>query len=127
MENVKNEVKQNENIETYAVLNPRTDIVENQNEITIFAEMPGVGEKGVSVSFEDNVITLSGKIHMPQFSSEYKIAREEIYEGTYERSFSILSDINVNGISAKIKDGVLKVILPKSEKAKPKKIEVKVE
>jgi len=109
------------------LLNPRTDIIEDKNEIIISSEMPGVDEKGANISFENNVITLSGEMILPEQPEEYKEVREEIVKGRYERSFSILSDIKVDSISAKIKDGVLKVILPKSERMKPKKIEVKVE
>lgn len=109
------------------ILHPKTDIVENKDEIIILSEMPGVEEKDVHVSFEGNVITITGDVNLSQYAGKCDNANEEMISGKYERSFSILSEINVDKITAKIKDGVLKVILPKSEKIKPKKIEVKVE
>jgi len=127
MENVKEGLNQAQKINDMIILTPRTDIIENQNEIVIYAEMPGVDEKAVNVSFENNVIALSGEMSIIEPSGDYKEIREEIVKGGYERSFSILSDISVDKISAKIKDGLLKVIMPKSEKVKPRKIEVRVE
>lgn len=124
---ISNETVNPENTNELIVLNPRTDIIENEKMIIIISEMPGVDDKGVEVSFEENVISIKGTANQIHSQNDFSIIKEEFQRGRYERSFSILSDIRIDQISAKIKDGVLKVIMPKSEKAKPRKIEVKSE
>lgn len=134
MKEKRNEIKKGsrdiqtaESWEDQIILSPKTDIFENNDEIIIISEMPGVDEKDIDVSFEENAISLSGTIDSKIIPAGYEELREEFVSGRYERSFSILSDIKVDKISAKIKDGVLKVTLPKAEKIKPRKIEIKVE
>ncbi len=121
------EFKSTENVADEVILNPRTDIFENKNDIVIISEMSGVDEKGLDVSFEDKIISFAGTIDSEIESHDYRSLREEFINGRYERSFSVLADINVDKISAKMKNGVLTVLLPKSEKVKPRKIKIKSE
>lgn len=125
--NVAKDIQPSENIADKVILTPLTDIFETENELVIISEMPGVDEKSIEISFENNVILLSGKMKCDFTFDNFEEIREEFSCGIYKRSFSILSDIEIDKISAKIKEGVLKVFLPKSEKAKPKKILVNIE
>lgn len=107
-------------------LTPATDIYEEKDSIVIVSDMPGVNQNSVDVSYEDDVVSLTGWQEVDETIKKYETIRKGFKKGVYKRSFSLLTDIDIEKISAKIRDGVLTVILPKSEKIKPKKIEVKV-
>ncbi|MCF7791126.1 MAG: Hsp20/alpha crystallin family protein [Victivallales bacterium] len=108
------------------VMTPPTDIYEEKDSIVILCDMPGVSEKSVEVSYEDDVITLMGTQENMESVEGKQIVNRGFVTGMFKRSFTLLTDINVEGISAKIRDGVLRVVLPKSEKVKPKKINVEI-
>jgi HSP20 family protein len=127
-ENLK-DTKNNTNVEMakdMPVLTPPTDIYEAKDSIIIVCDMPGVSDKSVDVSYEDDVITLVGWQTALDSIKEKQLIHKGFRGGVFKRSFSLLTDINIEGINAKMKDGVLKVILPKSEKVKPKKINVEI-
>jgi HSP20 family protein len=106
---------------------PAVDIRETENEILVEAELPGVDRKDVKVSVENGVLTLSGE---RQFSSETKqenYHRIERSYGSFMRSFTLPSTVNVDKVEATHKNGVLTVRLPKREEAKPRTVNVKVD
>jgi HSP20 family molecular chaperone IbpA len=102
---------------------PVTDIFETDEALRVVLEMPGVSRENVEVGIENNVLTISGRIDFSKYEglqplyTEYNI-------GNYTRSFTISSDIEQDGIKAEVKDGVMTLVLPKPEKAKPRKIRV---
>ncbi len=100
---------------------PLTDIVENKDSYTVVCEMPGVDENGVGVSLEKSVLTVTGEQHDLETKQLYY---KEFTPGIYQRTFKIPDVINKDAISAKIKNGILTVVLPKAEKEKPKTIKV---
>ncbi len=103
---------------------PATDIYETKDSIVLMADMPGVSQDKVDIVLEDDVLTVSGE----QCSCEpegHQLLHQGYQTGIYRRSFTVLSDIVQDNISAKINNGVLKIVLPKPEKKQPKKIEVK--
>lgn len=108
------------------VYNPRVDIVSNGDEILIWAEMPGVSEKDVDMTVENNVLTINGyvtgSLEMPE---GYRLAYQEYGVGDFQRTFTLPEEIDRDGIEASLKDGVLKVSLPKAPEAKARKITVK--
>jgi HSP20 family protein len=127
-ENLK-DTKKDSNVEMakdMPVLTPYTDIYEAKDSIVIVCDMPGVSEKSVEVSYEDDVVTLIGWKSALESIKEKQLIHKGFRYGVFKRSFSLLTDINIEGINAKIKDGILKVILPKSEKVKPQKINVEI-
>lgn len=103
---------------------PAVDIFETKEALFIVADMPGVSSEGVDIDLKDNQLTLNGKV-----KSYYKEDEVSLYAeygiGDYVRQFSLSNDINQEKISAEMKDGVLKLVLPKIEKAKPRRIEVR--
>jgi HSP20 family molecular chaperone IbpA len=107
-----------------AVFTPAVDIYETEKEIIILADMPGVKAKDINISLHDNVLTLEGDVTPPESSNEIDIIRE-YRTGKFYRQFTLSQLIDQAKIDAEIKDGVLKVILPKVEAATPRKIEVK--
>jgi HSP20 family protein len=105
---------------------PLVDIVEDEKEYLIKAELPEVKKEDVKVSVQDDVLTISGERKSEKEEKGKKYHRLERAYGSFLRSFTLPEDADGAKVSAEFKDGVLKVHLPKSEKAKPKSIEVKV-
>ena len=103
---------------------PAVDILETDHEITVLADMPGVKSKDLTIDLRDNVLTLSGEVAPPEGPHEVDILRE-YRTGTYFRQFTLSEVIDQAKIEAEVKDGVLRVVLPKAEPAKPRKITVK--
>ena len=105
---------------------PSVDISETEKEYIIKAELPEVKKEEVKVSVENGVLTLQGERKQEKEEKGKKYHRIERSYGSFMRSFSIPDDADEAAVSAEFKDGVLSVHLRKSEKAKPKSIEVKV-
>jgi HSP20 family protein len=105
---------------------PLVDITEDEKEYLIKAELPEVKQEEVKVSLQDDVLSISGERKFEKEEKGKKYHRVERAYGSFSRSFSLPQDADSGKVQAEFKDGVLKVHLPKSEKAKPKSIEVKV-
>ena len=106
------------------VFTPAVDIFETEKEITLLADMPGVKADDLTIDLRDNTLTLSADIASVDNANEEDIFIE--YEtGRYYRQFTIGELVNQENIDAKLNDGVLRLSLPKVEKATPKKIAVK--
>jgi len=102
---------------------PAVDILENANEIVVLADMPGVESKNVDIDLKDNQLTISGKVDPPEADKEVSLYKEFNW-GDYIRQFTLSNVIDQGKISAKMEKGVLRLVLPKVEKAKPHKIKV---
>ena len=98
-------------------------VVESGDALTLVADMPGVDENGIDITVEKNVLTVRGTVH-GDVPEGYELSYEEYGVGDYERSFTIPNEIDRDGISATIKDGVLKLSLPVSKQAASRKIAV---
>jgi HSP20 family protein len=105
---------------------PLVDIAEDEKEYLIKVELPEVQKEDVKVTVENDTLTISGERKSEKEEKGKKFHRTERYYGRFERSFSIPDNADGNNIKAECKDGVLRVHLAKSEKARPKQIEVKV-
>jgi HSP20 family protein len=101
------------------------DIFETPEAITLMADMPGVPKENIKVDIRDNHLIISGEIAPSMGEAETMVSRE-FYTGDYAREFHLGAIIDQARIEATMKDGVLRLLLPKQEKAKPRKIEVKV-
>ena len=102
---------------------PIADIFETDRSLTVVLEMPGAKKENVDVNVDDGILKIDSKIDFSKYEglrpvyTEYNI-------GHYTRSFRLSSAIDQTKISAEMKDGVLTVVLPKSERAQPRKIAV---
>jgi HSP20 family molecular chaperone IbpA len=103
---------------------PAVDIFENEKEITLLADMPGVKANNLDIDLREDVLTLIGDVESPEGPSEQAVLKEYRI-GRYIRQFTLSDSIDQSKIDAELKDGVLRLILPKAEKAVPKKITVK--
>jgi HSP20 family molecular chaperone IbpA len=100
------------------------DIFETEKEITLLADIPGVKSEKLNIDLRDNVLTIAGDIQPTEGSGEEDLLIE--YEtGRFYRQFTLSEVIDQNRIDAKLGDGVLRLTLPKLEKATPRKIAVK--
>ena len=111
---------------TVAEWAPLVDITEDDKEYLIKAEVPEVKKEDVKVSVQDDVLTIAGERKFEKEEKDKKYHRVERAYGSFYRSFTLPDDANAQKVVAEFKEGVLKVRLPKTEKAKPKSIEVKV-
>jgi HSP20 family protein len=111
---------------TVAEWAPLVDIVEDGQEYLIKAEVPEVTKDNIKVTFENDVLTITGERKSEKEEKGKKFHRIERTYGTFARSFALPEDADGSKVSADFKDGILRVHLPKTEKAKPKSIEVTV-
>ena len=111
---------------TVADWTPSVDISETEAEYVVKAELPEVKKEDVKVTVEDGILTLQGERRHEKEEKGKRVHRIERAYGSFVRSFTIPDYVDDAKVSAEFKDGVLSLRLPKSEKAKPKAIEVKV-
>jgi len=105
---------------------PAVDIFDKGGEVVIYAELPGIKKEDIDVRVENNVLTLRGKKERTEEVKEEGYFRAERTYGSFSRSFSLPSTVEVGKIAADYKDGILTLRLPKAEEAKPRQIEVKI-
>lgn len=103
---------------------PRADIYEVDEVITIVADMPGVDENTVDIALENNVLTINGYVG-PVEMEGHSLAYTEYRVGDYQRAFSLSDQIDQDEIEAVVKDGVLRLRLPKITEARRRKIAIK--
>src|SRR5689334_22380603 len=102
---------------------PTADIYEAENALTVVLEMPGVDKRNVDIKVEDDVLNVEGRLDFSKYEGMQPVYTEYNI-GHYRRSFSLSNKIDQAKISAEMKDGVLTVMLPKAEQAKPRKIAI---
>ena len=102
---------------------PRVDIYETDTNFVVLADMPGVTPDGLEVIAERNSLILRGRVEEPSTSPEYQ--EFELVE--YQRAFMLTEDLDTDGVTAILRDGVLTVDIPKSPQVQPKKIPVRTE
>jgi HSP20 family protein len=102
---------------------PVTDIFETQDALKVILEMPGVDKDGVEVRVENDVLTIDGRVDFSKYQGLQPIYTEYNI-GNYARSFQLSNKIDQERITADLRDGVITLVLPKAERAKPRKIRV---
>lgn len=104
--------------------NPVVGVYEDERNIVLKAELPGVDKEQVTVDVEDGMLTLKGEKSAENQIEEGKYHRRERFYGRFQRSFMLPTDVDPDRIKAEFKDGVLKIEVPKPESQKPKQITV---
>lgn len=102
---------------------PRVDIYERGDETVLVADMPGVDESNIDITLEKNILTIRG--YVENTMEGYGLAYGEYGEGDFERTFALSNEVDRDKIEATVKDGVLRLVLPKAEEARTRKIKVK--
>ena len=108
------------------VIIPRVDIYENDAEVLLIADMPGVNDKGVDIDLQRNCLTIKGT-RQENTEEGLELTNAE-FQPTfcYERQFTLGDTIDLDHITASMKDGVLRLTMPKVKEAAPRRIEVKM-
>ena len=106
------------------VYTPAVDIFETENAITVLADMPGVKPQDLKIDLHDSVLSLTGRITNVEETGERDVLRE-YRSGAFHRRFTLSETIDQAKIDAKLTDGVLRLELPKIEKARPRQITVR--
>ena len=106
------------------VFTPAVDIFETDKEITLLADLPGVNADNLNIDLRENVLTLDGDVQGPEGAGETDVIKE-YQTGKYYRQFTLSEMIDQPKIDAELKDGVLRLRLPKVEAAQPRQITVK--
>jgi HSP20 family molecular chaperone IbpA len=112
-----------ERVRQTPVFLPRVDIRENEAEVLLVADMPGVDETRVTIDLEGSELTIRGTF-VPKAPEGFSLTYQEYESGDYERSFTLADTIDRNGIRAVVKDGVLRLTLPKAKEAQAHRIPV---
>jgi len=105
-------------------VSPFCDIYENDDEIGIMLDMPGIPKENIDINFENNEITIDGKVTKEKEENEEDYYVREFGKFRYRRSFKLPNGLDSSKIKANYKDGSLQVTIPKSESVKPKKIKI---
>ena len=106
---------------------PSLNVAETKNELVVKAEVPGMDFKDIDISLSDGVLTIKGEKKQEKEEKEADYHLVERSYGVFTRSIPLPQEVESDKISASYKDGVLKVMLPKSEETKKKEIRIKVE
>ena len=105
------------------VFTPAVDIFESENEITLMADMPGVAADDITIDLNEGVLAITGEVQPWEDANEEDVL-VEFEVGKYFRQFTLSEVINQEKIEANLNDGVLRLVMPKAEKAIPRKITV---
>jgi HSP20 family protein len=103
---------------------PPADIYETENDVVVTADLPGIDPAKIDIRVENNVLSLRGERQYARELQNENYHRMERSYGTFSRSFTLATSVNVDKIRANYKDGVLSIYLPKAEQAKPKRIHI---
>ncbi len=106
---------------------PKVDIVEDKKDYKLHADLPGLEKKDIKITVENGVLSLSGEKKLNKKENEKnKYYYYERSYGTFHRNFALPDNVDDKNISANFQNGVLELVIKKTEKAKPKEIEIKV-
>jgi len=111
--------------ENLAALLPPVDIYEDETGFTLTADLPGVSKDRLGVKVNGDNLLIEGEVSVPA-PQGMELLYAEVPASTYRRSFTLSRELDASKIEASLKDGVLKLRIPKTEEARPRKIEIKV-
>ena len=104
---------------------PAIDVYEKDNNIIVEAEVPGMDPKDIDIEIENNTLRISGKTEKKEEVKEKNYYRKEIRKGAFERVITLPAEVKEDKIEATMKDGILRIVLPKKKSSASKKIEIK--
>jgi HSP20 family protein len=104
---------------------PAFDLAEYENESVVVAELPGVRKEDLKITVQNGMVTISGERRQHALPEDARWIRNEIPTGQFTRSFALPHDVNQEAITAELTNGVLRVVLPKTETARAREIAVR--
>jgi len=105
---------------------PALDVAEDKDVYTVRVELPGLKRQDIQVSLQDGALVISGERQEEKISEGTEVHRRERFYGKFQRALTLPEPVAADKVKADYKDGVLTISLPKTEEAKPKKIDVSV-
>ena len=112
-----------ERLSPAAAITPDADIYEHDDSLTVVVDMPGCDQKSVDIRVERSVLTIEGNVEA-EAEKDGHLDFTEYTPSNYRRRFTLSDEVDVDGIEANMKDGVLRIVLPKAKEDQTKKIEV---
>jgi HSP20 family protein len=109
---------------SFSTWSPAIDVYQDKDQFTVVAEVPGMKKEELNLSLHNGVLTISGERKREEKSEQG--FRSERFVGRFQRSVTLPASVDPSKVKANYQDGLLKVVLPKSEEAKPKQIDVSV-
>ena len=103
---------------------PALDITERKDAYLVTVELPGVKLDDLEITLEDGLLTIQGERHVAHDSSEEQVHRVERSSGAFRRSITLPAHVVADEVAASMEDGVLRILVPKAEEAKAKRIQV---
>jgi HSP20 family protein len=103
---------------------PALDIAERKDAYLVTVELPGVKLDDLQITLEDGLLTIQGERHFAHDSSEEQVHRVERSSGAFRRAITLPAQVMADEVEASFEDGVLRILVPKAEQAKPKRIQV---
>jgi HSP20 family protein len=104
---------------------PALDISERKDAYLVTVELPGLKPEDLDITMEDGLLTIQGERQFTQESSGQQFHRVERRYGAFRRSITLPAHVTAEGIQASFEDGVLQILVPKAEEAKPKRIQIR--
>lgn len=105
-------------------ISPALDVIETDDELVITCDLPGMKEKDIELSVSAGALTIKGEKKREEVDEKTRLYRRETWDGTFQRTVSLPPTADIENADAKFVDGVLTVMIPRKEEAKPKKIEL---
>ncbi len=105
---------------------PCVDVIDRKEAIVVKADLPGLTKEDISVSIDNNVLTISGEKKHEHEEKDGDVVRSERYYGGFHRAFTLPSSVDPEKVNAKFENGVLELALTKKEEAKPRQIRIDV-
>lgn len=103
---------------------PAVDIRETDDSLVLTAELPGLSKEDVDITLERNILAIRGERRFEKEDKEENYHRIERSYGTFARSFTLPSNVTPEGVTANFENGVLRIVVPKAEEAKPRKVDI---
>jgi len=110
--------------DTFAALLPPVDIYEDEIGITLTADLPGLSKELLEVKVNGDNLLIEGNVSLPA-PPDMELLYAEVLASSYRRSFTLSRELDASKIEANLKDGVLKLRIPKAEEARPRRIQIK--
>jgi HSP20 family protein len=105
---------------------PAMDIYDSKDNILVKAEVPGMSKEDITVTVQNNILTIQGERKKAGEAKGRSVIREEHFYGSFHRSISLPTDVDPSKVTAAYKNGVIDIVMPKKEEAKPKQIKIEV-
>lgn len=106
-------------------VSPALDVVEHADHFLVECDLPGIEQKDIDITVAAGVLTIKGEKKQEKKSEKSKVYRKETWEGSFQRTVSLPATVDADKVEASYRDGVLRVLLPKRDEAKTRRVELK--